>query len=88
MNLTCKATLASYIDVEALEITWDGPSNSVYRIMETNSSSMYSSSLYIQNLEETDKGEYVCTFQAPSIGTFLNGSISVDVQGKKFKVSK
>ena len=92
MNLTCEATLTSEVDADFLQITWDGPriissSNRVYSITQTNSNLTYFSSLNIENLEEDDEGEYTCTFENFDIGTFLNGSIFVDVQGKKGSLS-
>ena len=88
VNLTCEATLTCEIDVDSLQITWDGPrivssSNCAYRIMKTHSGLKYSSLLNIQYLEETDEGEYVCTFRDFNIGPFLNGSIFVEVQGEE-----
>ena len=84
VNLTCEATLTFEIDVDSFQIRWDGPrSFSAYDITESHSGLQYSSVLNIQNVEEADEGEYTCTFTSFEVGTFINGSIFVEVQGEK-----
>ena len=86
MTLTCKATVT--FEVDNIQIGWDGPRNfKGYNITESNSNLTHISLLYIQNLEEADGGEYTCTFTAFEVGTFMNGSIFVEVEGKEGSVS-
>ena len=80
MTLTCEATLTFEVDVDYLQIRWDGP-GSGYNITKSHSNLTYTSLLYIQNLEADDEGEYTCTFTTFEVGTFMNGSIFVEVEG-------
>ena len=83
VNLTCEATLTFEIDVDSLQITWEGPEIfDAYNITESHSGLQYSSVLNIQNVEEADEGEYTCTFTAFEVGTFFYGSIFVEVEGQ------
>ena len=83
VNLTCEATLNLEIDVYSLQITWDGPRClNAYNITESHSGLQYSSVLNIQNLKEADEGEYSCTFTTFEVGTFIHGSIFVEVEGQ------
>ena len=87
MTLTCKAALTFEVDVDSLHITWDGPRRR-YNITESHSNLTYSSLIYIENLEEDDDGEYTCTFTTFEVGTFINGSIFVEVEGKEGSIHK
>jgi hypothetical protein len=91
VTLTCEAMFD--VNVNSLQITWEGPrfanTDTDYNISaESHSGLRYSSRLHIWNLgKEYDEGEYTCIFSDSDVGTLVTDTIFIDVQGESEKDS-
>ena len=90
VTLTCEAMLVSDVNVDSLQITWEGPrmvnTDIDYNITESHSGLRYSSRLHIWNLEKADEGEYTCIFSDSDVGTLVTDTIFIDVQGEDIDI--
>ena len=84
--------LVSEVNVDSLQITWEGPrmvnTDIDYNITESLSGLKYSSRFHIWNLEkEYDEGEYTCTLSDSDVGTLVTDTIFIDIQGEGEDIS-